>query len=251
MLRTLLIIILFATHAYAQVNTEKYRAREDFRGFTGYFELSGTFKTGNTEETEADLDARLDWKLDVMDNFVIFQSESEWIDGQRFTNELLVHMRNVIHLTPKLRTEIFVQTNFDKTVLINNRELFGAGLRYKVFDFDEAYISLGTAYMFEHENYDLPSNAIHPNDVKVFRWSNYVSSLIRLKNGIEISSVVYYQPIPDNFSDVRVLNESNLNVSLASFLSLTVNFKVRYDSEPPDGIKDTDTKTNLGFMVKI
>lgn len=249
--KILLLIFFLTSIAYAQVNTEKFRARDDFRGFTGYTELSGTIKTGNTEETEADLNARLDWKLDGMSNFAIFNSESKWIDGRRITSELLFHLRNVIDISPKFKTEIFAQVNYDKKVLINDRELVGAGIRYKVLDFDNAYFSLGTAYMYEHENYDLPENSVHPRDVQVSRWSNYVSALFDIREGVELSGVVYYQPMFDEFSDYRIFSESNITVALNTFLALTVNFGIRHDSLPPDGIKSTDTNTNFGVMVKF
>lgn len=235
----------------AQVNTEKYRTPDDEKGLSGYLELNGTIKTGNAEKTEAGIDGRLDWKTTTSTTFFVFESDYEWVNGSRSSDEGLIHIRHVRKLVDDFSAEVFGQINYDKKLLIKNRELLGAGLRYKVLHFDKSDVAIGTAYMFEHENYDLPQSAIHSDEVKVSRWSNYISFFLHFNTNVTLGGVVYYQPMFNNFSDYRLLNENSLMVSLSDIFSLSVNFKLRHDSIPPDGIKKTDTETNFGIAVKF
>ena len=244
-------IIILSTNLLAQVNTEKYRAPDNKQGLAGYISVSGDIETGNTDNVEGNLNAGFDWKINNVTTFFIFESEHQWVDGTRFSNKGLFHIRNVIAHTNNLSTEVFGQINYDKNILVENRELIGAGTRYKLIDFEKSDITIGTAYMFEHENYDLPANAVHEGEVSVSRWSNYVSAFIKINSVLTFGGVIYYQPMFSSFSDHRILNESNLNVALGKSFSLSIDFRLRYDSIPPDGIKGTDTKTSIGIKYQF
>ncbi len=247
----LITFLLLSAVNFAQVNTEKYRTPKDLQGLAGYLELSGTIKTGNVEKTEAAIDGRLDWRVGKVLTFLIFESDYEWIDGQRSSNEGLIHLRHVQKLIERLKVEVFGQVNYDKKILVNNRELIGAGLRFTLYDFNSGDLTLGTAYMFEHENYDLPQSAVHPSETKVSRWSNYFTYRISVNGYVTFGGVLYYQPMFSEFSDYRILYENNLEIKLTDMFSLAVNFRLRHDSMPPDGIKETDTKTDFGIAFKF
>lgn len=248
---TYIIFYLLLLNLSAQVNTEKYRTPETRQGLAGFLEASGTIKTGNADKTEASFDGRLDWKVETTTTFFVFQSEHEWINGERSSNEGLLHIRNVTIVYDDLSSEVFGQINYDKKILIDNRELIGAGLRYKLFDFEKSDIIVGTAYMFEHENYNLPEDLIHPTEAKVSRWSNYISYYLHINPNVNIGGVVYYQPMFTNFSDYRLLTESSLTVKLTELLSASINFRLRHDFLPPDGIEQTDTKTDFGIALRF
>ncbi|MCB0749900.1 MAG: DUF481 domain-containing protein, partial [Ignavibacteriae bacterium] len=244
-------LVFLSVKIFAQVNTEKYRTSEKLDGLAGYLEISGTFKRGNTEKTEGNLDGRVDWKLNGLTTFFVFESNHEWVNTKRISNEGLLHIRNVTELYNDLKSEIFGQINYDKKILIDNRELLGAGLRYKILKFENSDVNLGTSYMFEHENYNLPENATHLSDVNVHRWSNYLSLYVKLNSTATLGGVIYYQPMFDDFSDHRILSENSLTVGITELISISVNFRIRHDSDPPDGIKKTDTKTNFGLAIKF
>jgi len=248
----LFVFLLFVCSLIAaQVNTEKYRTNESVSGLGGYFEISGTIKSGNAEKTEGNLEGRLDWRAGSNTTFFIFDSEHEWVDGKRLSNEGLFHIRNVTVLNKEFKLEVYGQINYDKKILVDNRELAGAGFRFKIFDIEQNDISLGTSYMFEHENYKLPKNSIHPKEVNVSRWSSYIAMHFKLEENITFTSVAYYQPMFTEFVDYRLLNESSINISLSKLLSLNFNYRIRFDSKPPDGVKNTDTNTNFGIGIKF
>ena len=51
-------------------------------------------------------------------------------------------------------------------------------------------------------------------------------------------------------NDIRVLNETSLGTSLIENLSLSVTFRLNYDSQPPDDIKYLDTSIKTGVVMK-
>lgn len=252
MIKNIAIFILVVSGAVnAQVNTEKFRTPEKFNGIAGYLELSGTVKTGNSEKTEGNVDGRLDWKSGNTTTFFIFESEHEWINGDRFSNLGLFHIRNIIQLSERFKSEIFGQINYDKNLLINNRELAGAGIRTMLFHTESSDAAFGTAYMFEHEKYDLPKNSSHESNITTSRWSNYLSLFIKINEVLNFGGVVYFQPMFSDFEDYRILNENRLNIILSEMFSFSVDFKIRHDSLPPGGIKKTDTKMNFGVRFRF
>ncbi|MBL1214564.1 MAG: DUF481 domain-containing protein [Ignavibacteriae bacterium] len=244
-------ISFLSTVLYAQVNTEKYRSPQNKHGVAGFISISGDIQTGNTDKIEGNLDGGIDWKIENITTFFILESEHQWIDGTRFSNKGLFHIRNVIALTNIISSEVFGQINYDKNILIAKRALIGGGIRYKLIDFKESDITIGSAYMFEHEKYDLPANALHEKKASVSRWSNYLSAFIKINSILTFGGVIYFQPMFSNFSDHRILNESNLDAALSNDFSLSIDFRLRYDSKPPDGIKGTDTKTSIGIKYQF
>jgi putative salt-induced outer membrane protein YdiY len=157
----------------------------------------------------------------------------------------------MVSLTDNLRTELFTQINYDKKILIDRRELLGAGFRYKLLDFENSDFAIGTAYMFEHEIYDLNKNAVHNKEESVSRWSNYISLYFDLNSTAKFGGVIYYQPLFSDFSDNRILSENSLTISITKLFSISLNFRIRHDSGPPDGIKDTDTQTRVGLAMRF
>jgi putative salt-induced outer membrane protein YdiY len=233
----------------AQVNTEKYRSDGKLEGWSFALELNGTAKTGNTENQELSIQGRIDHRTATSLTFLILENEYEWVDGGRLVNEQLVHLRHSFAIDTTTKIEFFGQVNFDKNLLINDRELIGAGVRMRLLQSKKASLFYGTSYMFEHENYDLPKTAIHPSVVDVQRWSNYIAAAVAISENTRLSSVLYYQPMFVEFDDYRILNETNLMIGISEHFSVSVDFKLRTDSKPADGIKKTDTNSAFGLVV--
>ena len=55
-----------------------------------------------------------------------------WDDGKRIFNQALLHLRHVQDLSDLIQTEVFAQTDFNKKRLLTERELIGAGLRFRI-----------------------------------------------------------------------------------------------------------------------
>ncbi|MDX1701263.1 MAG: DUF481 domain-containing protein [Melioribacteraceae bacterium] len=249
--KILFLIFISSTIFYAQVNTEKHRTSDDQEGLGGYMGISGNIKTGNTDKIQGNLEGRADYKTSNTTTFFVFETEHEWINDNILSGNGLLHVRNVISVGEKVKSELFGQINYDKSILLKNRELLGGGIRYLLFNSGKSDVALGTAYMFEHERYDLKSNAVHPNNISVSRWSNYLSYYIEFTKTIIMSGVVYYQPEFTDFADWRILAETNFELPITKVLSINMKFKMRHDSKPPDGRKKNDTNSNFGIAVRF
>ena len=51
----------------------------------------------------------------------IFQNTYEWIDGDPFVYDFLLHLRNMIGLNDVIISEVFAQTNYANRILVDER----------------------------------------------------------------------------------------------------------------------------------
>ncbi len=239
--------IIISINLYAQVNTEKYRNENDTTGFSGSVQLNISAQTGNVDLQELNPSLGINYKTERTNSFAVILGEYGWKDQEAFSNQALFHIRHVHEISFPFDWEVFAQINYDKTRLLLFRDLAGGGLRFNIIKNKSNEFWIGTDYMREHEKYDLPSTAKHKAEQTVNRWSNYLTYSVIVKNGVNFSSVIYYQPRFDQFNDLKILNENSLSVALINNLTLTVGFRLYYNSRPPDAIKNTDTKTEMGF----
>jgi hypothetical protein len=248
---SLWILVFLSSLQYAQVNIERYNNLNSLSGLMGNVSFYISSKTGNTDIQEFEIDGRVNYKGENFYSFLIAQGEYGWNKGKEYSNNALLHLRHLQDLEGVVDPELFAQINYDKSNLLLFRSLFGAGLRLSLISDTLANLDYGTSYMYEYEDIDLPETADHPSKTKHHRWSNYLSYSNNVSKNSRISVVIYAQPRLDNFTDVRFLSENHLKVGLTDKLSLSVSFSIRFDSKPPDGVKDTDTNTKVGFTFRF
>lgn len=250
---TLLFIPLIFSLAstYAQVNMEKFRQDADTTGFAGNLDLDGTAITGNSDFQFISIGGRLNYNYGDDYTFLVLDAGFGWQDGESFSNNALAHLRHVVTLGEFLQLEGFAQFDYNKKRLLLSRELIGAGLRYRIYEDNYFKLRLGTAYMYEIENYDLPPNSVHKKEPRVSRLSSYLTFEIELQENLKFLSVSYYQPVVSNFDDFKLISENALVVDLGKVVDLNVKFNLRYDNKPPDTIKKTDTISKVGLSFKF
>lgn len=248
-----IIIILFFLFSVssAQVNIEKYNALDKINGFNGNIGFYISARTGNTDIQEFDIDGRVNYTDDNFYSFLIGNGEYGWNKGEEFSNSALIHFRYIQKLHENFNPEFFAQINYNKSRLLLFRTLTGIGLRTTIVSDSSTSFNFGTAYMFEHENLDLNEASTHPDITNHHIWSNYISYSAAFSKNSRISVVIYAQPRLDKFNDIRLLSENHLSAAISDRFSLAVNFSIRYDSRPPDGVKDLDTTTKFGFTIKL
>jgi len=236
-----LLVLGGAGGAWAQVNTESFRGAADGDGTSGSVELSFANRTGNTDLLEAGAAARVGWRkgrrtaLFVTDVSVGKAREATTI------NRGFAHLRGGYRLTPRLAWEGFIQHEYDKFARLSARSLVGTGPRLTVLDRPAASAHLGLAWMEERERLDLPSGSPDPRTDHVHRLSAYLAIEGRASDRLSLINTAYVQPRVGRARDTRVLDEAALKVALAGPMSLKVSFSLRYDGEPPTGVKHVDT----------
>jgi hypothetical protein len=253
-MKTLLSVLFFIliTHsASAQVNTEKFREASDSTGFSGNIDISATAITGNTDFQIINGDTRLNYNWGKSYTFFVGSAGYGWQDKEAFSNQALAHLRHVQSMSDFLQLEFFLQFNYNKKQLLLSRELAGAGVRLKLLTEKSIKIRYGLAYMFEHEEYDLPPNSAHGRLTDANRLSSYATFDVLLKDGFNFISVTYFQPEITEWSDFKAISDNSFVSELSSLLDITFGVSLRYDSRPPDTIKKLDTVSKFGLSFKF
>lgn len=253
LIRRCLIALLPALLAHgpagAQVNIEQYRVGTEKTGYSGRISAAVSTRSGNVDVTTLDLEHRSDLAGDGIRTFLVARGEYGWQGGNRYSDEALAHLRHIRGTGGRVQPEAFIQADYNHKRLLTSRELAGAGVRIGIMGGERGTLWWGTAIMGEHEKYDLPAGALHPGEETVGRWSNYLTGRLALGGHADIALTGYIQPRLDAMDDLRVLNESVLSVVAVGELSVTVTFRLRYDSDPPDGVDEMDTTLKTGISL--
>jgi hypothetical protein len=247
----LAVLILLSLNIYAQINTERYRLDSDSIGFTGFADIDITAITGNTDFQFINLGGRLNYNWGTSYTFLVADGGFGWDDGERIFDQALLHLRHVQKLSNLIQTEVFFQTDFNKKRLLSERELIGAGLRFRILKLDYFKFRLGTSYFFEHEKYDVAVNSYHGNNLFANRLSTYLTFEFEIKDDLKLVMINYLQPQIGKWDDYRIISDNYLAIELSSLVNVNVCFNLRYDSRPPETIKNTDTVTKFGLSFKF
>lgn len=237
-----------AANSHAQVNIETLRGLDVERRFATSIDLRLEYRAGNVDLATLDLDARTDFTSAPARAFVLLRGGVGLLGGERFANEGLAHAR-FMYGSEWAVPEAFAQGDYDKARKLDARVLGGGGVRFKLYVSDKRILALGSAWMLEHERYDLDDVAQHPARVTVHRWSNYVVARREFGSDASVSWIAYVQPRFDAFDDLRVLVDAAIGVGVTSTLAMTTTFHLRYDTEPPDDIEDVDMTLAAGAQI--
>jgi len=246
-----IIFLLSATYITAQVNVEKYNDISDKITSSGNISIYLSSKTGNSDIQQFGADGIFNYSTKNFYTFLVGKGDYGWNKGKEFSNNALVHLRYIRNLSSRVNPELFGQIDYNKKRLLLFRSLVGGGVRITLVNDSLSNFIFGTSYMFEYESLNLSDISTHPNLTNYHRWNNYLSYSNNFTKNARFSIVVYAQPRLSDFSDLKILSENHLGVVLTKKLSLSVNFAFMYDSKPPDGIKNLDTNTKVGFTVKL
>jgi len=232
-----------------QVNIEALRSTSSDSGLAGTLGINLALRTGNVELVELGIDGRVDYGTAKSSTLFLWRGELGFVGGDRFTNDGLLHLRHGRKTVSSVAAEVFGQTNYDKSRLLEFRALLGGGLRLGIVDARTVGLWLGVGYMFEHEVLDLPIEASHERRTDVHRASNYVAARITAGPQLVIAATGYAQPQIDDPGDIRIVNNVGIAAKITRTIALTIKFDLRYDSRPPDGIAGLDTTLRNGLTI--
>ena len=247
----LIMIGVSYTNNYAQVNTERYRVDSDSLGFSLRADLEYFFMTGNSDFHFFGANTRFNqkWTEDYL--FLVANTGFGQNSGKSFLNQTLVHLRYVYSVSNKIQVEGFMQYDNNHERLLNHRYLIGAGVRMLLVKKEAYLLRLGFSGFYEQEQFELPASARHSPETETFRLNSYLTYDLDIKKDISLLIVLYAQPSVKDFSDYRIVSDNALSVNLWHGLEMLAKINVRYDSAPPDEIKDFDLVTNLGLGISL
>ena len=249
--------LLLASSLSAQINTERLRIGPEEPGFSNSFSLNFAVKDGNSDTLDVGAGMRLSYAKfreappstdseepkALIPQYVVFlisnYSLSEQ-DGERGTNRSFSHLRWVKRHRPRIAWEAFAQHQFDEFQRLDTRWLLGGGSRLTLREEEHHEMFLGLGYMFEFERLDLPEASPEDRESRRHRLTTYFSTRFETSEKVSFVNTLYVQPRLDQWDDIRLLEEAELEVRLGERVSLGMALSIQHDSEPPQGVKDTD-----------
>jgi hypothetical protein len=237
--------------AWSQVNIEKMRGPATPLGVGGSAKVDLSLRAGNAEVWQAAVGLRGDYGAESAWGLALVQGDFGFSGGERFSNQGLVHVRQAVRWRGGWWPEFFAQADYDRSRALEARALAGGGLRLRLYEGDRAFLRWGSGYMLEYERLDLAPAAGHSDRTTAHRWNNYVSLRWTLGAAGRFNCTAYAQPRFDALDDVRLLVDGSLGAELVTRLSLVNTLKLRYDSEPPDGIEALDLAFKSGIELSF
>ena len=247
---TLTSVFLFAVSGFAQVNIERQRRHLENDGLAGEAALSLMVNSGNSESVRGDSKAGVVIKSGRSLGFAILAFSLGEKSSARFINKGMGHLRYNYIFGERSSCEIFVQSEYNEFTLLQNRSLAGTGIRYDLLKTEKTAAVFGTGIMGEKEKLDLEPGS-HDRNGNYLRSSSYLTFSLVLGETAEWGNVIYFQPVIDDFEDYRGLADSNLSFSVSDRFSFIVTLNLRYDSRPPEGIKQADLEIKNGISVNF
>jgi len=164
-----------------------------------------------------------------------------------FQNVWFLHARFNYKITNLFRVESFIQSQQNKLMDVNSRNLIGTGIRLKLISKDYLKVYIANAYMYEIEKSDEFDQEYYNH-----RSSSYLSFTATVpKSKITILSTLYYQPLYKDLSDYRLMEQFKAEYKLSKYLNFFALFNYYYESVTPKDRAQFDSKLKLGLGIKL
>ncbi|MCH9650095.1 MAG: DUF481 domain-containing protein [Deltaproteobacteria bacterium] len=202
---------------------------------------------GNLEKKDAH---RLVYEKQVL--FLVSSYSFSEQNDERAVNSGFSHLRWGRNRGPRLGIEAFAQHQFNEFTNLDTRVLLGLGGRFALFRKPQKEAFLGSGYMFEFERLDVPVEGPDDLESRHHRWTNYISIKINTPDDrLLFVNTLYVQPRFDQPDDLRLLDEAELQIKITDRVSFGLSASLAHDSDPPEGIKETDITIVNRFRVKF
>lgn len=250
---SIFLILLINSSTFSQVNTEKFRRELDETGFLGKISLAGGLASGNSEFVKVKGGLRIDYAGNKYDLFLVGNYEFEEANDDKVVNKGFAHLRNIIELSPEFFLEFFLQKEYNQFILLEDRNLAGAGLRadlIKIFSDEEnssIEIFVGTGLMYENEKYNIP---VSPGSDLV-RSTNYLTFKWQINQGFSFITINYFQFDTARLSDHRFITDTSLNFLIIKNFSFSSALSYRFDNEPVPDVMNFDLEFTNGITFSF
>ena len=247
------LFLFFCFPAKAQVNIftgETMKKMQLKPGWYNSINLDLAYRSGNTELLTLRTRFRSDYLSKTYQGFVFGSLQQGRKNGEFFTNKGMAHGRIIRNLTDHILIESFVQKQFNESILLNDRNLIGGGVRFAVRSPKSRFnLYFGTGAMWEHER--INDKVVDEITTRIVRSTNYINWTAQLDESIATSATGYYQVHVRRVDDYRILFEGSIIFRLTTKLSFPFRVNFRYDNEPPIGIQKHDLEIFNGLSYTL
>ena len=211
------------------VNIESLRKLNDSAKFSGNARINFNFSKDVNTVYDLTNEVRLLYNFGKSSLFLVNNLNFKELNGERFNNKNLQHLRYNYNFSKKVALDAFVQLQKDVILFINNRTLLGLGTRFNLLSSSTNEFYLGTLLMYENENSKgVPDNFYEES----LRGDLYFSFNIRPNKVIAIASTAYYQPKLSDLKDYRISLEASISFNIVKNLYFISTITYQNDSFP-------------------
>lgn len=250
MMRLLFLLTFLIFNSFAIVDIASVDFGEKEKGFSGSAYGSFQKTRGNTDKDEAEYGGRIQYDTNKTITWLQGSVENDKVNGVSNADNAFAHLRHIHQMfNPNWAMEFYTQLKQDKFKSLQNRTVFGLGPRYKIAD-SQTYgkLFMGLSAMEERIRYT--DDQIDPIE-RNYRVSSYLSYKVSINSNLEFSSLGYYQPKIDNGSDYMTAWTTELMIHLTKVIDLSYQYEFDYDSQPANGVKNTDTRQKISFVYRF
>ena len=238
-----LVSIAFNLHSQI-VNIEGNRFYNDTNKVSGF--LKANLFYSETKENVLTLNSsfHLQIKQDSNKLYLLIFDFNKINSGSTIISDYrILHARFNYKINKIITYELFSQILYNNYLEINARTDFGTGLRIKSIS-NESY-KVYNGFLLMKENY-FNSNLIYKN---CFRYDFYISFNLKIDKLIHLINTTYYQPMVNNISDYRILNEFTIDVKVFKHLSLENSLSNVFQSVSPKDISSKSFLNKVSFII--
>ncbi|HRI62913.1 MAG TPA: DUF481 domain-containing protein [Polyangium sp.] len=250
----------------AQVNTDTLRPGPPREGLSGGVDGSFVKLGGNVELIDAGLGGRVQtlwfWPSagespdapKSMKRLVYLMGNFHYTarGPQPILNQALLHGRLINMWHRRIGSAFFVQHQFNEFQRLRVRSIWGTSISVPLVQQSAFGASVGSGYMFEYNHISVFPGANDAPQTYEHRWSNFLGMKITAFDGRLLGqSTTYMQPRWDKLSDFRFLEEVEILAKINDSLGFGATFSFLYDSAPPTGVKNADTRIASNVRISF
>lgn len=241
-----LIFIVLVQHTFSQViNIESKRFLNDTNGWVG--SINGNFSAVQNTQQVITFGANLHTQYQKNNHRFLMISDLAFINAANtdFVNSGYQHFRYNYKIINRITLEVFLQAQYNRILLLDERYLAGIGPRFKVVKRERFRLYSACLYMFEHQSQD---------NYRITRDNNRLSAYLTFNisySKFDFSSTTFYQPNLADFSDYRIANNSAFEIFLTHKLNFRTELVLLFDTKQPIKIPELTYVIRSGIGYKF
>lgn len=244
---TVVVFVLSSLIGLSQVvNIENKRLAND----TSIWAAQAGFRFNMVQNTQRSFDlggyGAVQYNRGIHRFFFVTDFNLNKVEENAFTNTGFQHIRYQRAWRGPVYWEAYTQLQYNKPLRIDVRWVVGAGPRILVKQQDDLRVAIGTSIMYEHEADRV--NELYYNDI---RSSNYVSAAFKVEPNLQLTAILYYQPLIGDASDQRVALEAQLRVTPTRRFAFDTRINLQNDTKMAPGVPNLNYVWQNTFSIVL